>query len=123
VKLNSKGFYARFYLWFLSRDESLPDDFCTFFWGLIFRALFVLMVGGSFVGFLIVAAIWIVQVILAHKKPTLIFVFAGLVIAFVTWLSNYKPKRQFEFWEEAKAIVKAKSDSVKSRYCPHIDWK
>ena len=66
MRLNSKGYYAMFYRWF--GDGSLPEDFCTFFWGLVLRGFVVLGVGSMSIFLLISLVIWTVRFILAHKK-------------------------------------------------------
>ncbi len=122
MQLNSNGKLARFYL-FLAEDDKLPQDFCTYFWGLVFRAVVLFGTGGALVIGIVMLIVKVALFIWVHKAGTLVGVLSVLVIALTVWLSESKEKIKIEVLSEAKAIISAKVDAVKHRYCPRIDWK
>jgi hypothetical protein len=127
MQFNSKGKLAKFYMWLPPNDKRLPTDFCTYFWGLVGRALFIFGVGGMFlvmlVSSLVVLVIWFSKLVWANKGVSL-FVFGWLVfMALVIYLSDRKKKIKIGIITEISAVIKGKVDSVKKRYCPRIDLK
>lgn len=126
MRLNSKGKLAKFYMWLPPEDKKLPQDFCSYFWGLVARVFFIFGMGGLVVVSLVYWAVrfvlWLSHLIWAHKGPSLIVLAFILFIALSVWLSERKKKIKTEILSEAKAIISGKIDSVKNRYCPRIEW-
>ena len=127
MQLNSKGKLARFYMWLPPEDKKLPQDFCTFFWGLVGRAFFVFVVGGAVLAFLVsgivLSIIHLSSFIWAHKMQTLFVLGSLLFCALLIWFSERKEKIKIELLSEAKMIFRGKIDAVKKRYCPRVEWK
>lgn len=120
MKFNSDGKLARFYLFCSEDGAELPQNLCSYFWGLVSRALFIVVLGSSVLlavfGILFYVAVWF----WAHKKGVAIVLGAGALFGLVMWLSERKVK--IEILSEAKAVIKGKVDAVKGRYCPRIEW-
>jgi membrane protein implicated in regulation of membrane protease activity len=127
VEFNSKGKLARFYMWLPPDDKKLPDDFCTYFWGLAGRAFFVFGFCGTLLLMLIAGLVFAVARastwMWAHKGGTLFFLSVILFSILIVWLSERKTKIKIEMLSETKAIIRGKVDAVKNRYCPRIEWK
>lgn len=127
MQLNANGKLAKFYMWLPPDDKRLPQDFCTYFWGLVSRAVFIGGIGGmAALGLLlgiVKFATWLFYLITTHKKETLVTLIMLAIVAVVIWLANLKQKVKVEIFSEAKAIIKVKVDAVKNRYCPRIEWK
>ena len=121
LTLNEHGKLARFYLR-VGPDNDLPKDLCTLFWGLVFRLVVILLLLG--IAFICLAGIftfirWAYFFIQFHKRQSAIVIAALLGGAFVVWLRA----RKFETVSEIVDVIAAKYVSVKSRYCPRIEWK
>jgi hypothetical protein len=121
MNLNSKGKLAKFYMWLPPEDKQLPQDLCTFFWGLVARAFAIFIVGGLVLAAILVCAAQVGIFLWAHKDGALFVVALVAFSVFIVWLSERKKK--FELFSEARKVVKAKVDGVKGRYCPRIEWK
>lgn len=126
MQFNSKGKLAKFYMWFPPDNGRLPQDLCTYFWGLIYRVIVTLvllaMVATSLfgVGYVLVKFgmfLW------GHKALTLTALGLILLVALSVWFDGRKRKIKSEALSEAKAIIKGKVDAVKNRYCPRIEWR
>jgi hypothetical protein len=96
MKLNSQGKLAKFYMWLP------PDDR---------RVLFLFIFAAVQVG------LWL----WAHREGALFALALIAFSAFIVWLAERKKK--VELFGEARAVVRAKVEGVKGRYCPRIDWK
>lgn len=127
MQLNRNGYLARFYLFFEDGGKDLPQDFCSYFWGLVGRVVFVLGFGGTMIVGLIYGLvrflIFITYLTLSHKKETLAVLAVIGLTALAIWLSSRKKKIKIEILSEVEKIIKGKIDAVKNRYCPRIDWK
>jgi hypothetical protein len=121
MNLNSKGKLAKFYMWLPPEDKQLPQDLCTFFWGLVARAFLVFGMGGMLLFMLLYAVAQLGIFLWAHKAGTLTVAGAIAFAVFIVWL--FGRKKKFELFSEARKVVKAKVDGVKGRYCPRIEWK
>ena len=121
LKLNRAGKLARFYLVFGERD--LPDDLCTFWWGLVWRVVKVGIAGLALLGFAILVCYAVFQILAGgwrHPRA------AGLIVVGLTFtgLAIWKRRAfQFEVVREASAVVQAKVQAAKGRFCPRIDWQ
>lgn len=123
MKLNSNGKLTQFYMLFKEDGEPLPQDFCTYFWGLVGRIVFTLCIVGIILITLAAgvahAAIWL----WAHKLGAAYLLTFAIACILIVWLSTRTKKIKIEILSEAKAIIKSKVDAVKNRYCPRIEWK
>lgn len=126
MRLNSQGTLAKFYMWLPPDDKKLPQDLCTYFWGLVGRACFIFLVGGSMavsiIYGLVRAALWFSRLVWANKATALYFLSIGLFTALILWLSGRKKKIKVKVLNELTVVVKAKVEAVKGRYCPRIEW-
>lgn len=127
MRLNRSGKIAKFYAFFLPDKQQLPSDFCTYFWGLVGRALFIVVIPGQIVGWSIYGLVLLVKFAWAHKIGTLYWIIAAIGLTLLAllaiWLNKRRKRLRLEFLDEVKTIAAAKIDSVKNRYCPRIDWK
>ena len=127
MKLNSSGKLARFYMWLPPEDKELPQDLCTYFWGLVGRVFFTFGMGGAVLGcfiyVLITAVIFVAQLVWTHKILALYILAVVVVVVVGIWLSERKKKIKIEALEEARLIIGGKVDAIKHRYCPRIEWK
>lgn len=118
MELNRDGKLARFYI--VVGDGYLPNDFCTFFWGLIWRALKV-AIGSLITLWVAVLVIWaLVQIGIGswhHPKSAGLVIIGVGVIALSFWKRNQLPVG------EIADVASAKIDSIKKGYCPRIEWK
>lgn len=121
MKLNAKGKLAKFYMLLPLDDQKLPQDLCTFFWGLVGRAFFIFGMGGMLLAAILFAVFQAGLFVWAHKLESLFFLSLGVFAGLVAWLSERK--KELELFSETRQIIKAKVTGVKSRYCPRIDWK
>lgn len=123
MQFNSKGKLAKFYMWLPPKDDALPNDLCTYFWGLVGRAFFVFGFGGTFAGVLIFAIVMAAVWIWTHKLVAGSALGMIAIFIFAIWLSVRKKKARSEIFSETKAIIRGKIDAVKNRYCPRIEWR
>lgn len=130
MQLNSKGVLAKFYMWLPPDDKKLPQDFCTYFWGLVGRTCFVALLGGAVVAGLVSLIYWVTRFVFwfslfiwAHKIPALVTLVSALIVALAIWSQKREKKIKIEILIEAKTIIRGKIDAVKNRYCPRIEWK
>jgi hypothetical protein len=121
VNLNSKGKLAKFYMWLPPGDKKLPQDLCTFFWGLVGRAFFIFGMGGMLLASILYGVGLLGLFLWAHKVGTLFGLALIAVAVFTCWLSERKKK--FELFGETRKVVKVKVAGVMGRYCPRIDWR
>ena len=125
MRLNREGKLAKFYMWLPPDDKKLPQDLCTYFWGLVGRAFAIFIIGGSMAVTIICGAVigilWLSRLIWAHKALTLWVVSSGLIFALTIWLSGRKKKIKIQILSETRAIIKGKIEAVKGRYCPRIE--
>lgn len=121
MNLNSKGKLAKFYMWLPPDDKRLPQDLCTFFWGLVLRAFIIFGIGGMLVFAILFGAVQAGLFLWAHKEGALFVLTLAGGAALIVWLSERKKK--FELFGETRKVIRAKVDGVKGRYCPRIDWK
>lgn len=110
-------------MWLPPDDERLPQDFCTYFWGLIGRAFFVFGIGGTFLGLLITGLVFIILWLWAHKFGASLALGGIALFVLLIWISERKKKAKIEFLSDVKAVIKGKVDAVKNRYCPRIEWR
>lgn len=122
MTFNSKGKLARFYVWSGSSGCELPDDLCTYFWGMVGRVAALLLltvfllviVTGTVIGI-----VDFVQFAGRHKVIALLIGIGCSVVAFMIW----KKRSSSEVIREASEIVLGKISGVKNRYCPRIEWR
>jgi uncharacterized membrane protein YjjP (DUF1212 family) len=123
MKFNSNGKLARFYL-FTHEYEKLPNDFCSYFWGLVggtLRVLFVSAMLAMLLAVVIYLATGAVRWAWAHKSGVFLMLAVFVIAALAVWWSERKTK--IEILSETKAIITGKIDAIKGRYCPRIEWK
>jgi hypothetical protein len=127
LQFNSNGKLAKFYHFFQKDEEALPEDFCTYFWGLVIRALFMLAIPGQIIGRGIYGLFLLIKFTWAHKMGALYWIIAAIGVMLLTllaiWLNKRRKRLRFEFLDEVKVVVTAKIDAVKNRYCPRIEWR
>lgn len=127
MELNSKSTLAKFYMWLPPDDKKLPQDLCTYFWGLVGRAFFLFGICGmalfSLIYAIVTAVLWLSRLMWAHKAPTMIVLGAIAVVVLGKWLAERKKKITIGILSEAKIIIEGRIDAAKNRYCPRIDWK
>lgn len=121
MNLNSKGALAKFYMWLPPDDKRLPQDLCTFFWGLVGRTFFIFGMGGMILALILYAVVEVGLFMWAHKAGTLYVVAVIAFAVLIVWL--FERKKKVELFGEARKVVRAKVGGVKGRYCPRIDWK
>jgi len=122
VKLNRKSVFARFYL--LAGDEwNLPEDFCSFFWGLVERALKVIIfvaVCLFIICFFVYGVIHVVMAGWRHPTISATALASAFVIAGGFWLAYRRGVASAA--SDLLKIVNTKIDSVRNRYCLRIEW-
>lgn len=122
MKLSERGSFARLYLFF-SDSGRLPNDFCTFFWGLVWRGfLFFGLVGVI----LFTLIYWLTVGLMAawrHRTGVLEFVGMLAAISLITYVLARLKRVKIQTLNDAEAILSGKIDAVKNRYCPRIEWE
>jgi hypothetical protein len=120
MRLSRNNIFVRWYRWLGSHrwlGSPYPQDFCTLFWGIIGRTL---LLGIVCTCFLTGLGITLVSLVLAFwRHPAFI---VGAVAAGVGIVAFFLNARGARLWRDAAQIVSGKVDSVKNRYCPHIEW-
>lgn len=121
MRLNKNGKLARFYMLF--DGAHLPNDLCTFWWGLVWRVAKVTL-GAVIVLWLVGMFGWAVFIIsrAGWRHPGI----AGLVIGLAAIIGLMIWKRrslQFEVVREVKMVVGTRVSATKQRFCPQIDWQ
>lgn len=97
MNLNSKGKLAKFYMWLPPDSKQLPQDLCTFFWGLVGRAFFTFGIGGTFLAAVLSVAAQTGLFLWAHKVGTLYAAALIICSAFIVWLVERKRKGVMHF--------------------------
>lgn len=123
MNLNPNGKIARFYLYFNAEPKLLPENFCTYFWGLFARCLAVLGAGVFLTLGLYGLILWllfIASVLWSIKLIMLVLLAMTLILLLARWIAK---KDVPEVIQETRTIIRGKVDSVKNRYCPRINWK
>jgi len=128
LSFNRNGKLARFYLFFGKDGEELPQDLCTYFWGLVGRGLFMVVVPGQILGWLVYGLVMLAMFVMSHKRQTgkvlAAVVAVTVIIALAIWFKRRTKKaKKIEMFSEAKAVIGGKVDAVKNRHCPRIEWR
>lgn len=119
MKLNRNGLLAKYWLW-MGDGDSLPGDFCKFFWGMVWRLSLCSIAAFCAIGILIfLLAVGVTG--WHHKRITALVLTGAVTGALIVWRRRQLLK--FQVVREVLLVSSTKIESIKENYCPRIQWE